>query len=952
MTRENQILIELLNGVTTWGELKPRLEQFNTSATDTTTKKTTAGKIFEYFTKYFLQTDPRHFDQYQDVWLYNDIPSEISKALALPPVDHGIDILLKDFEGKYYAVQCKFTNDETKVLSWRGDKIAHVFGLGTLCDKIVVFTNASDTAQVAKDFTNKFIQIAFEELDGIQPDVFVAILERAKGNQPPELQKHKPEPHQTKAIEDVLNHFKDNPTYSRTQLILPCGAGKTMTALWLKENLQAKNTLVLVPSLALLKQIKNDWARHKNAFFRYLCVCSEKDIDKDRKEDSIEVHTYELGAPVTTDPNDVSKFLLKNVENVIYCTYQSLEVIKDACKLNPKFIFDLILFDEAHRTTGSKKKNIFTLAHYDINIPSHKRIYMTATPRVVDVRLKGRLGEEYQELLCDMSNPEIYGQEAHRLSFGEAIEQKILVDYKIIGIGVTDKQIKKFIDDRNYIGELTAEDIAHNFALDLVMNKYNAFHCLSFHSKVASARDFAMRHKELFSEVYSEFVEGNQTTTYRAKVLRRFKNENKAVVANARCLTEGVDVPTIDMIYFCDPKSSKIDIVQATGRALRKDRKENKKERGLIVVPIFHSTDQDIEAEIKKKPIFNYLIQVVRSLCDQDERLEAEINQLAYKKGQRNASRIEIDFLEEETEKVIILEGLEKRIKDNLFDEIIQKTRDYWEVNFKKAEQFRKDYPDRPFPQKFAEDKNFGFWVGNQKKYWHKLSPRRKERLLSIGFNPESSQDVKTDEEWLEIIKEAISDKFKLSAQHRVIFDSKITGETEKIGTYLVGIKAANKDGKKLDVKARIEEAGFSFSSNSRTLENYINNWINDLRKEENPDKINFRNRFNKGILKRLDKTSNEQKEAMKEVWLSKFGSELILGKIQEKTNDRTDEWKAFRYNQDLNPLGKWYQPEKKMGSVFSWVYRKLKSKSQMDTIKHNFTEQEIIELRQEGFPV
>jgi superfamily II DNA or RNA helicase len=733
MTKENQILIELLNGVVNWAELKVKLEQFNTSQTETTSKKTIAGKIFEVFSKYYFLTDPKQKDLYKTVWLYNDIPSEISKKLSLPPVDHGIDLLLVDHDEKYYAVQCKFTNDETKILSWRGDKIAHVFGLGTLCDKIIVFTNASDTAQVAKDFNEKFIQIAFEELDSIENDVFEFIYEVAKGNQPKELKKYSPEAHQISAINDVTNYLKSNP---RTQLILPCGAGKTLTALWIKEKLQSSNTLVLVPSLALLKQIKNDWSRHKNSYFRYICVCSEKDIDKDRNEDKIEVHTYEIGAPVTTKPIDVSRFLSNNFEKVVYCTYQSLEVIKEACSLNPNFTFDLIIFDEAHRTTGSKKKNIFTLAHYDINIPAVKRMYMTATPKVVNIRLKSRLGEEYQDLLCDMSNPEIYGEESHRLSFGDAINQKILVDYKIIGIGVNDKQVKKFIDERNYIGNLTAEDIAHNYALNLVMNKYNASHCLSFHSLVAGARTFAQRHSEMFPDVYSEYVEGNQTTTYRAKVLRRFKNEQKGVVSNARCLTEGVDVPTIDLIYFCDPKSSKIDIVQATGRALRKDRKENKKLRGLIVVPLFHSSDTDIEVEIKKKPIFNYLIQVVRSLCDQDERLEAEINNLSFKKGKKSGSKIEIDFLDSETEKVILLEGLEKRIKDVLFDEIIEKTRNYWDVRFLELKQYIEKFGNSTISKNNLEYKELYHWIGNLRKnyYQNTLDKEKVKRLNEIGF--------------------------------------------------------------------------------------------------------------------------------------------------------------------------------------------------------------------------
>ncbi|OFY91810.1 MAG: hypothetical protein A2236_03070 [Bacteroidetes bacterium RIFOXYA2_FULL_33_7] len=454
MNKENQILIELLNGVENWSDLKVKLEKYNTSQTENTTKKTQAGKIFEVFTKYYLQTDPRQSDLYKTVWLYNEISLEISKKLSLPPIDHGIDLLLVDKDDNYYAVQCKFTNDETKTLSWRGDKIAHVFGLGTNCHKIIVFTNASGTADVAKAF-QKFEQIAFDELNSIEPAVFRNILELANGNQPKELKKHSPKEHQKDAIDKVIQHFEEN---DRGQLILPCGAGKTVTALWIKEVMKPKTTLVLVPSLALLKQIKNDWARHKNSLYSYICVCSEKDIDKDsnkRDADNVILHTYEIGR-VTTDIEKVKTFLLKEGDKVVFSTYQSIEVIVNAVKKTQGFYFDLVICDEAHRTAGSKDKNTFTLVHYDINLPARKRLYMTATPKIVSKKLKRKLGEDYK-LFCDMSNPIIYGDEAYHMTFGDAISRKILVDYKIIGIGVSDLQVKKYIDERQYLGNYNAE---------------------------------------------------------------------------------------------------------------------------------------------------------------------------------------------------------------------------------------------------------------------------------------------------------------------------------------------------------------------------------------------------------------------------------------------------------------------------------------------------------------
>ncbi|MDA3885909.1 MAG: Helicase associated domain protein [Candidatus Delongbacteria bacterium] len=730
MNKYNQILVHLLEKAKNWAELKPQLEKYNTPQSLVTKKSSIAGKIFEFFAYYHYKSEPSKTEIYEKVWMYDDIPLEIKEKLKLPEVDHGIDILLQDYDKKYHAVQCKFKNNENVKLSWSGDKIANVFALGTNCDKIIVYTNAAEITSVAKAFENKFELVDFNDLYSIDNEIFINIFKLAKGQAPKQLDLYDPLDHQKDAIKDVLKHFSNN---DRGQLILPCGAGKTLTALWIKERIKAKKTLVLVPSLALLKQIKNDWAKQKRESYRYICVCSEKDIDKD-KSDYLNIHTYEIGGPVTTNSNDVQEFISRNQDIVVFSTYQSSLVISEASKKIENFKFDLVICDEAHRTAGSKGKNTFTIVHNDELLKASKRLYMTATPKVVSKRLKARLAEDY-ELLCDMSNPEIFGEEAYRMSFGNAIKEGILVDYKIIGIGVTDRQIKEFIDERSLIGKISIDEIAHNYALDLVMNKYSAFHALSFHSRVQYAENFSNKHKELFPNVFSSSVNGKQRTTKRTKTLRDFKNSKMGLVSNARCLTEGIDVPTIDMIYFCDPKSSKIDIVQASGRALRTD-KTGKKQTGYIVVPIFHHIEDDVEIEIKRKPIFNHLIQVIRSLCDQDERLQAEINDIAFKKGKKAHSKRKLDFTDAQTEKVVKLFGMEKIIKNALFDEIIEKTRNNWEVMFKQLVEYIKDNGNANVPARYNND-GLGNWVVQQRvrKNNNTLEKVKEELLNEVGFN-------------------------------------------------------------------------------------------------------------------------------------------------------------------------------------------------------------------------
>lgn len=751
MTENEKILAGLLKGVQSWDDLKPKLSEYNTSITDTTTKTTIAGKLFEYFAKYYFKVDATQNQLYTDVWLYDEVDSLTKEELGLPTQDKGVDLLLKDRQGRYYVVQCKFKNNEESIVNFGKDKIANTFFWSKKCFGVILFTNVSDCTDDIKNEKN-FNAIKSDTLLNLDSSFFSSILNYIELNVPAPIKKHVRREDQILTIEKVVEHFKTN---DRGQLILPCGAGKTTTSLWIKEKLKSRSTLVLFPSLALLRQFKTEWAAQRSDDYIYINVCSEKDIDKS-KDDSPVTHTYEISGEVTTSADRIKEFLESEFENkIVFCTYQSSKVIQDALVQLPIFFFDLIICDEAHRTAGGAKQNTFAIVHDPAKIRGKKRLYMTATPRVVSVQLKAKLGQDYA-LLCDMSNPDIYGTEAFRMSFGEAINDKILVDYKIIGIGVTQKQVKQFIEQRRFVTEeYDLKEIADNYALNLVMEKYSAFHAITFHSKVDFAKEFSKRHNSYFGpDVYSNHVSGKDKTSKRADILRRFKNNNKGVVSNARCLTEGVDVPIIDLIYFCDPKNSKIDIVQASGRALRKDRHGNKT-IGYIVVPIFHHIDEDIEKEIEKKPYFQNLVQVVRSLCDQDERLQAEIDEVAFNKGEKTSRRIEITYDDNEIEKIITLDGLDKEVKKYLFDQIIEKTRDSWNLMYSKLVEFKNKFDTTNIPRKQIEYNPLRWWVQTQRdNYFNKkLTQLQIDKLTKIGF------------EWKGEQRREIKDKFKIWMQ-------------------------------------------------------------------------------------------------------------------------------------------------------------------------------------------
>lgn len=737
MTENEKILAELLKGVHSWSELKPKFSKFNTSSTDITNKTTRAGKLFEYFTKLCFLYDREFAEEYncKDIFLYEEIPPQIKEKLNLPNIEHGIDLLIIDNEEKVIAIQCKFKNDETVKLNWNSDKLGNFFGFARNADLHCVFSNSSDITQVAQNLTENFKFFSYSHLQNISPETFEKMRNSLIGNPIKEIKKPIPHDYQTDAIEAVVNHFKEN---ERGQLILPCGAGKTFTSLWIKEKLQANNTLVLVPSLALLRQIKSNWNEAYNTKFIRLNVCSEKDIDSDLDNDIAITYSYEIIGNVTTDKNIVASFLQKPDDKVIFSTYQSLQVVVDALQILPDFQFNLIIADEAHKTAGFSDQNKFTLVHNNEKVRGLKRLYMTATPRIASPELKVKHSERIK-FLKDMSNPKVYGNEAYRMTFGVAIEKDILVKYKIIAVGVSDTDLKKYIEQNIQLTKTeNIKDYAHNYALNIVMEKYKANHALTFHSRIKLAEDFAKRHNKLVQDVFATSISGTQTTSQREMILKAFEKADKAVVSNAKCLTEGVDVPVIDIVYYSDPKNSKIDIVQSAGRALRKAKHRNK-EMGFIVVPIFHKDRETVEDAIEKSDYKN-LITVIRSLCDQDERLVSEINELAWSKQQnkRNAT-FELTFSDEQTDSVLQFEQIKEKLKNSLFNQVIETLKDSWEIHYKEVEEYSNKNGNSNIPARYKAVDGFGIgtWCVAQRVNYNKglLSDQEIKKLQKLNFD-------------------------------------------------------------------------------------------------------------------------------------------------------------------------------------------------------------------------
>lgn len=626
------------------------------------------GKDFEIFAKLYFLCEPEVRQQYKNVWFFSETPPQIKARLGLNNQDYGIDLILEDQENFLHVVQCKFKKDQESSVSWTKDKLANVLAEGDKADFFIIFTNASriDTHTLSKK-KNRLRVFTVGNFLHISPQTIKSMQNYLLENRPIKQPKKLPRDYQKTAIDKVIEGFKQN---GRGQLILPCGTGKTLISLWIQEQMNPRHTLVLFPSLALLRQTKNEWAANREKYVPYICVCSEKDIDK--KGDNPQVHLYEMSGVVSTDPDEIRFSLNKHKQLIVFSTYQSLGAVAKAVE-GTEIVFDLAFCDEAHKTAGNRK-GLYGLIHDDSIIPVKKRLYMTATPRVLGENVRNRLNEEEVGYLADMSDVKTFGHEFHHMSFKQAIEQDILVDYKIVAMGVSDLEIAAAIKERRFVeDDVTADEIVHNYALEKFMKKYQSSHAITFHSSVSKAQNFKERHQEFFADVEIFHVNGNQTTNDRNVTLKAFEKSSKSVVTNARCLTEGVDIPVIDAVYFCDPKNSKIDIVQAAGRALRRADHRNKT-LGYIVVPIFHYNRDSVEESIEEG-VFNNLINVIRSLSSHDERLVDEIRAVKMGGGVRQPQSDHISIVD--AVNLITIEEMGD-LKDHLFDQVISKFRLPW----------------------------------------------------------------------------------------------------------------------------------------------------------------------------------------------------------------------------------------------------------------------------------
>jgi predicted helicase len=631
------------------------------------------GSQFERLIKAFLLSDPPYADQYADVWLWSEWPGRDGKP------DTGIDLVAERRDGGFTAIQCKFYDPAHTLQKADIDSFFTASGKAGFNERLIFST------------TDKWSANAEDALTGQQiPTYRIGVADLAESridwseysfSHPDEVQL-KPQkrlrPHQREALEAVREGFANR---DRGKLVMACGTGKTYTSLKIAEDQVplGGTVLFLVPSIALLSQTLREWTAEQSVPIRAFAVCSDSKVGKKLEDFSVS----DLSFPATTDTASLVKAYAKGDHQdeltVVFSTYQSIGVVADAQKAGlPEF--DLVICDEAHRTTGvtlakdAGSESAFVRVHDGDFIKAKKRLYMTATPKIFGNAVKTKAAES-SAVLASMDDESLYGPEFHRLGFGEAVERGLLTDYRVLVLAIDENTIgENFQQEFAHDGEITIPDAAR------IVGIYNGLakrgvaglgedeeNLLPLKRAVAFSRSIADSKRVMsmldgyaggsrltsaqpaFSTaaevgeasvalegdaspltLYSDHVDGSMNVLERNAKLEWLKAETGddaecRILTNARCLSEGVDVPALDAVIFLNSRDSQVDVVQSVGRVMRR---AEGKDFGYIILPIAVPAGVKPEQALNDNAKYKVVWDVLRALRAHDERFEAKIESL------------------------------------------------------------------------------------------------------------------------------------------------------------------------------------------------------------------------------------------------------------------------------------------------------------------------------------
>jgi predicted helicase len=619
------------------------------------------GEKFERLMVQYLKLDPLYAEKFSDVWMWSDWPDNAGKG------DTGIDIVAEEREtGGYCAIQCKFYEPDHYVQKADIDSFFTASGKAPFTSRIIISTTDKWGHNAEDALDDQRIPVSRVGLADIGQSPIRWDLAWPRPGIEIELKlddKKSLRPHQQDAVDAVFDGFE---THDRGKLIMACGTGKTFTSLKVAERLAAErdgrptNVLFLVPSISLLSQTLREWTAQTRTPMRAFAVCSDTKVGK--RADSEDISAHDLAFPATTDTAKLIEQVTRTDGStpltVIFSTYQSISTVSAAQKAGFP-AFDLVICDEAHRTTGvtlaGQDESQFVKVHDNTIIKGTKRLYMTATPRLFDDNTKTSAQQNSAEL-CSMDDESLYGPEFHRLGFGKAVSQGLLSDYKVLILTVDEKYIASSLQSQ-------VADENNEINLDDAVKIVGCWNGLAKRSgqtpdgegfppgsapmrrAVAFARSIKESTKlaDSFEDVINSYDDADESSlrcevrhvdgTFNAlrrnaelDWLKADADPNTCrILSNARCLSEGVDVPELDAVLFLNPRNSVVDVVQSVGRVMRK---AEGKDYGYVILPVGIPTGVPADKALSDNKRYRVVWQVLQALRAHDDRFNATVNQI------------------------------------------------------------------------------------------------------------------------------------------------------------------------------------------------------------------------------------------------------------------------------------------------------------------------------------
>jgi superfamily II DNA or RNA helicase len=734
------VIIEFIKNLVCFDEIYPIFTQLD---------KKQKGDLFETITYYLFKLSPVLSQGLEKIWMYDQIPEKIRTKLLLPEKDKGIDLLIRR-NRQYEAVQCKWRQDCETTIPW--NELATFFGLSFgLHNKIKHGYFVTNTFDMCKEVekskkVNKIATGSF--FDENLPDNFFKNMYRMYMDENVKIvyKKKSPFPYQLECIEACKKYFNAYPdhTYnirnpvidmSRGFINLACGTGKSIIAYWIIKALVALygSILALVPSLQLLSQFYIDLINESHAegkTINYILIGSDADIDPETLEKNNQLI-------LLTDPkeirNKINQFRFASQQMIIICTYQSSGTLIQACEENnktePRMIFDLGIFDEAHKTVGRVGKQ-FSQMILDGEIMIRKRLFMTATPKMY-----GGAVDQMDDNVLSMDNERFYGRCIYQYNTGNAIVDQKLTDYQLVTMCANDQDIERMIIENKLVSyKKEFLDAQSNYlgTILMMLKKIDAGeskHLVTFHNTVVNARDFA-KFFNLINQyigntnIYVNCLDGKHSMSKRKKIIKEFSKADRAIICSARVLNEGINIPVIDAVCFVDPRKSTVDIVQCIGRALRL---YPDKKIANVYIPVFVKDLNDETLDHSK--VYGNTIRILKAMKSTDEgivdyfRLKCGGHKVT---GKQMCKFEAFDMIDDNSEEIILndwINGIGSKIWAIL---------DPFETKYKELKQWIAENNRIPsIASKNKNEKQLGKWC-SRKRRDKKINKLSKDKIIKL----------------------------------------------------------------------------------------------------------------------------------------------------------------------------------------------------------------------------